>query len=168
MLLVSSDRTFQERKNIDDQLGSRVDIPTVIIRKDEGDEIRTYMSLNASEKVVMSIKFSGMKSSDSLTIELFMRSDNLKSLHFFKEFRQYYDKLSKKIQNFYYFLIFSNYFNIFLESKVTFVPRYKYYKYPWEETSNTLGAGQSTAACVKDTKYCAHENHSKFLKLFFN
>ena len=97
MLLVSSDRTFQERKNVDDQLGSRVDIPTVIIRKDEGEEIRTYMSLNAAEKVVMSIKFSGMKSSDSLTIELFMRSDNLKSLHFFKEFRQYYDKLSKKI-----------------------------------------------------------------------
>jgi hypothetical protein len=93
MLLVSSDRTFQESKNVDDQLGSRVDIPTVIIKKDEGDEIRQYMSLNQGEKVVMSIKFSGAKNNDNLTIELFMRSDNLKSLHFFKEFRQYYNKL---------------------------------------------------------------------------
>lgn len=95
MLLVSSDRTFQESKNVDDQLGNRVDIPTVIIKKDEGDEIRQYMSMNQGDKVVMSIKFSGAKNNDNLNIELFMRSDNLKSLHFFKEFRQYYDKLGK-------------------------------------------------------------------------
>jgi len=52
--------------------------------------------LNKNEKVVMSIKFNGMRNSDVLNIELYMRSDNMKSIHFFKEFKQYYDKLSTK------------------------------------------------------------------------
>ena len=44
---------------------------------------------------------------------------------------------------------------------MSFVPHYKYYKYTWETTSNVVGAIDSDAPCVKDTKYCAHENHSK-------
>ncbi len=94
MLLVSNDRTFKDFRNIDDQLGNRVDIPTVIIRKDEGDEIRNFLSANTNEKVVISIKFSGAKSGEGLTMELFLRSDDMKSLHFFKEFQSYYTKLS--------------------------------------------------------------------------
>lgn len=99
MLLVSNDRSFKEYRNVDDQLGNRVDIPTVIIRKDEGEEIKNYMSSNNYDKVVMSIKFSGAKTGEGLTIELFMRSDDLKSLHFFKEFQNYYDKLSTNLFN---------------------------------------------------------------------
>ena len=96
MLLVSNDRTFKDRQNVDDQLGTRVDIPTIILKKDEGEEIKSFINTNRNEKVVMSIKFTGMKNADTLTMELFMSSDNLKSLHFFKEFKQYYDKLSKQ------------------------------------------------------------------------
>jgi hypothetical protein len=47
-----------------------------------------------------------------------------------------------------------------LGSRVTFIPRYKYYRYAFEETSNSLSTSESNAACVKDTKYCAHENHA--------
>ena len=93
MLLVSNDESFKESKNVDDQLGDRVDIPTIIIKKQEGDELRNFMS-SSNEKVVMSIKFSGVKKNDVLTIELFMKSDSLKSIHFFKEFERYYKKLS--------------------------------------------------------------------------
>jgi hypothetical protein len=95
MLLVSDDRSFKEHKNRDDVLGNRVTIPTVILKKDEGDEIKRFIDNNMSEHVVMSIKFSGVKNGEMLTIDLFMKSDNVKSLHFFKEFEQYYKKLSK-------------------------------------------------------------------------
>jgi hypothetical protein len=97
MLLVSDDDTFKDETNVDDYLGDRIDIPTVIIRKNEGSEIRKYLETRGSEKVVMSIKFMGIKDGGPLKMELFMKSDDLKSLHFFKEFKQYYDKLSKLI-----------------------------------------------------------------------
>jgi hypothetical protein len=99
MLLVSDDKSYKELRNVDDQLGNRVDIPTVIIRRDEGQEIRNYMNSNPNDKVVFSIKFSGSKSGEGLTIEIFMRSDDMKSLHFFKEFQSYYHKLSKNSLN---------------------------------------------------------------------
>ena len=97
MLLVSDNENFNYESNVDDQLGDRIDIPTVIIKKNEGDEIRKHLTTNPSEKVVMSVKFMASKSDGPLKIELFMKSDDMKSLHFFKEFKQYYDKLSKKI-----------------------------------------------------------------------
>lgn len=43
---------------------------------------------------------------------------------------------------------------------MTFIPRYKYYRYSWEVTSNLLTTTDTKAPCVKDTKFCAHENHS--------
>lgn len=95
MILVSDDKSFKNYKNVDDKIGDRVDIATVIIRKDEGNEIKDYIQNHPYEKVVMSIKFNANRNTDSLNLELFMRSDDLKSLNFFKEFNQYYQKLSK-------------------------------------------------------------------------
>lgn len=95
MLLVSNDRTFKERRNVDDQLGDKVDIATVIIKKDEGTDIKEFMERNENEKVVLSIKFSGYKSGEALNIDFYLKSDDVKSLHFFTEFYQYYKKLSK-------------------------------------------------------------------------
>lgn len=100
MLLVSDDRSFKEHRNRDDVLGNRITIPTVILKKDEGEAIKNYIDNNKNEKVVMSIKFSGVNNGGILTIDLFMKSDNVKSLHFFKEFEQYYKKLSKLLESF--------------------------------------------------------------------
>ena len=100
MLLISDNDYFNHESNVDDQLGDRIDIPTIILKKNEGGEIRKYLSENPSQKVVMSIKFTASKNDGPLKIELFMKSDDMKALHFFKEFKQYYDKLSKNIPNF--------------------------------------------------------------------
>jgi len=97
MLLVSDNDYFNYKDNVDDQLGDRIDIPSIILKKNEGDEIRKYIMDNPSKKVVMSIKFTASKTDGPLKIELFIKSDDMKALHFFKEFKQYYDKLSKKI-----------------------------------------------------------------------
>jgi hypothetical protein len=94
MLLVSDDRSFKDHYNVDDQIGDRVNIATVIIKKDEGEEIRNFLYQNTHEHVVMSIKFTS-KFAEFLTLDLFLRSDELKSLNFFIEFKQYYDKISK-------------------------------------------------------------------------
>jgi len=95
MLLVSDDDSYKDENNVDDQLGDRIDIRTVIITRNEGSEIRKHLTTRSSEKVVMSIKFMATKDGGPLKMEIFMRSDDLKSLHFFKEFKNYYDKLSK-------------------------------------------------------------------------
>jgi hypothetical protein len=94
MLLVSDDRSFKEFSNIDDKLGDKIDIATVIIKKDEGTDIKTYMENNLYDKVVMSVKFKGNKNNEILNIDYYLKSDDVKSIHFFTEFYQYYKKLS--------------------------------------------------------------------------
>lgn len=94
MLLVSDDETFKTSDNVDDQLGNRVDIPTVIIKKSDGQSIKRYLNDKPGAKVVMAIKFMSVSNGGPVTVELFMRSDDVKALHFFKEFEAYYGKLS--------------------------------------------------------------------------
>lgn len=97
MLLVSDDNTFKTEYNVDDQLGARVDIPTVIVQKRVGDLFKEYLNTPLHEKVILSIKFSGVKEDGMLEIDLFFRSDDIKALHFFTEFENYYKKLSKNL-----------------------------------------------------------------------
>lgn len=97
MLLVSNDRTFKERKNVDDVLGDKIDIATVIVTKDVGEEIKMHMENNTNDRVVLSIKFMGSKSGEAVNIDFYLRSDDVKSIHFFTEFKQYYNKLSTYI-----------------------------------------------------------------------
>lgn len=95
MLLVSDDNTFKPDFNIDDQFGQRVDIPTVIIQKRVGDLFKEYFNFISRDKIILSIKFSGVKEDGVLEMDLFFRSDDIKALHFFKEFVIYYNRLSK-------------------------------------------------------------------------
>jgi hypothetical protein len=95
MLLVSNDETFHHEMNVDDKLGERIDIPTVILKKSDGETIKRYISNNPHQKVMMSVKFVSVKEGGNVQIDLYMRSDDVKSLHFFKEFRSYYEILSK-------------------------------------------------------------------------
>jgi hypothetical protein len=95
MLLVSDDQTFHFETNVDDALGGRIDIPTIVMKNQDGRTLIDYMKKNILSKVTMSIKFVSLNDNGKVELKLFMRSDDVKSLHFFKEFRSYYNKLCK-------------------------------------------------------------------------
>jgi hypothetical protein len=96
VVLISDSENFHHEENKDDKLGERIDIPTVIIRKSDGETITDYMKKNTIRKVTMSVKFvSVVEEGQRIEVKLFMRADDPKALHFFKEFKQYYLPLSK-------------------------------------------------------------------------
>ena len=94
MLLVSDKNKLHDELNVDDKYGSRIDIPTVIIKKDDGDVLKRYMRENPNKQILISVKFASFKEKGNVNIDLYMRSDDIKSLHFFKEFKNYYQKMS--------------------------------------------------------------------------
>lgn len=93
MLLSTRNFNKIDERNFDDNLGLLVDIPTVIIKADDGERIK--VSLEQSKTVLISIKYGGVKSGEDFNMEMYLRSDDIKSLHFFNEFGYYYDRLSK-------------------------------------------------------------------------
>ena len=97
-MLVSDDASFHHEMNVDDKLGERIDIPSVIISNADGSSIIRYMNTHPDNKVIMAVKFVSVKENGELNVELYMRSDDVKALHFFKEFKNFYELLS----NFYY------------------------------------------------------------------
>lgn len=138
MILVSDDETYKPLENVDDKLGERVDIPTVIIKKSTGDILKDYIKKNSQSKVTISVKFTGVKAGENLVFELFLRSDDVKALHFFKEFEQYYKSLK-------------NHF--------TFKPVYKYYKGIHTLSSDSLEP-ERTEPCIKNSEFCGTTNNS--------
>jgi hypothetical protein len=94
MLLVSDKNILHEELNVDDKYGSRIDIPTVIIKKDDGDIMKRFIRENPNTQILLSVRFETFKEKGNVNIDLYMRSDDIKSLHFFKEFRGYYEKMS--------------------------------------------------------------------------
>lgn len=138
MILVSNDETFKYFDNIDDKLGERVDIPTVIIKKSTGDLLKDYLKKNPQARLTISAKFTGKKEGEKLLFEYYLRSDDVKAIHFFKEFEQYF-----KI----------------LKEHITFKPVYKYYKF-YSKTSDSLDPS-NTEPCIKNSQYCSGKNTSK-------
>jgi hypothetical protein len=92
MIVVSDDETWLFKQNHDDQLGERVDIPTVIFKKNFGSNITDYMKKNPDQRVIISVHFTGIKK-DKLEIDFYLRSDDVKALHMFTEFREVFEKL---------------------------------------------------------------------------
>jgi FlaA1/EpsC-like NDP-sugar epimerase len=140
MILVSNDESYKYFDNVDDKLGERVDIPTVIIKKSTGDLLKDYIKKNPNTKLTISAKFTGKKEGEKLLFEYFLRSDDVKAIHFFKEFEQY--------------------FNL-LKDHITFKPIYKYYKF-FDKTSDSLSPS-STEPCIKNSEFCTGKNISKKL-----
>lgn len=94
MILASDDETYKKKFNVDDQLGIRVDIPSIIIQKSSADLFRQYLSQPIHDKIIISVKFTGEKENGFVELDMFFRSDDIKALHFFTEFQTYYEKLS--------------------------------------------------------------------------
>lgn len=138
MILVSNDETYKYLENVDDKLGERVDIPTVIIKKSTGDLLKDYLKKNQNSKVTMSAKFTGKKEGEKLLFEYYLRSDDVKAIHFFREFEQYLN---------------------LLDDHMVFRPIYKYYKF-YSKTSDSLSPA-NTEPCIKNSEYCSGKNTSK-------
>ena len=137
MLLAYDSNEIDDDYNVDDIIGERVEIPTVIINKDFAQAIKEHIR-NNDESVVLAIKFSGVKKKGEVNVDLYYRSDDIRTLNFFKEF-QYYKEL--------------------LKDKLFFVPRLKYNNFVNEYTSNELSTN-SNAPCVKDYHYCTTSNYN--------
>ena len=136
MLLAYDSNEIDDDYNVDDIIGEKVEIPTVIINKDFAQAIKEYLK-NGNDSIGLAIKFSGVKKKGEVNVDLYYRSDDIRTLNFFKEF-QYYKEL--------------------LKDKLFFVPRLKYNNFVNEYTSNELSTN-SNAPCVKDYHYCTTSNY---------
>ena len=92
MLLSTKDFNKIDERNYEDNLGMKLDIPTVIIKADDGDKIKN--AIKDKKTVMISIKYSGVNLGNKFKMELFLRSDDIKTVNFFKEFKYYYERLS--------------------------------------------------------------------------
>jgi hypothetical protein len=137
MLLVSNDEFLSKSENIDDKTGERVNIPTVIIKNTDGALIKkSLQNQNDSQKVSLAVKYTNINKDGNLVMELYMRSDDVKALHFFKEFKSNFDKMKNKMK---------------------FIPVYKYHKCSSCESKNDLKELYQDA-CVYNGKYCGSYN----------
>ena len=142
MLIASDSNIIEEEYNVDDII-EKPSIPTIIVTKDFGDIVREYSkySENAKNKeeknIILNMKFSGIKESGKVEIELFFRSDDKKALSFFSDF---------------------NYFKRNLGDKFVFKPYYKYSRYVNEQFDNDI-SDKSAYPCVKEFRMCTTANH---------
>ena len=134
MLLVSDTNNINEEYNIDDPIGNKVHIPSIIINKETGNIIKEFIREKPNENIIVSIKFSGVKKTGELNIEFYYRSDDIKALYFFEEFNTYKNKLS----------------NILI-----FTPRLKYNIIKGEISSNELNS-KSKIPCIKQKPFCVN------------
>ena len=93
MLLAYDSNNINDEYNVDDLIGEKINIPTMIIGKDFGDLIKEFYKENPNDSILISIKFSGVKKDNKVKFDLFYRSDDLKSLNFFSEFKSYKKKI---------------------------------------------------------------------------
>ena len=140
MLLAFDSNNINEEYNVDDLIGEKVEIPTMIIGKDFANLIKEYYRENEDndfyENITISIKFSGVKKDGNVKFDLFYRSDDIRTLNFFKEFEWFKNKI---------------------EDKLIFTPRLKYNNYINEHSTNELNAN-SKFPCIKDFHYCTTPN----------
>jgi hypothetical protein len=94
MLLVSDNETFHDDYNYDPRYGmEKADIPTVIIKQSDGNLISSLIRTNP---VTMEINLLSLQNeSYDIYLEIFLRSDDAKTLHFFKEFGDIYRQICK-------------------------------------------------------------------------
>ena len=141
MLIASDSNIIEEEYNVDDLI-EKPTIPTIIITKDFGDIIREYVKYSLSQnykedkKIILNMKFSGVKENGKVELELFFRSDDKKVLSFFDEF-YFYNKV--------------------LGDKLILKPYYKYSRYVNEEYSNEL-SDKLSYPCVKEFRMCTTVN----------
>lgn len=137
LIIVSDDSSLKESFNVEDKVSSSINLPTIIIKKE--DSLKIVEEFKKGTDVQISITFQKIKKDKQIQLELYLRSD--KSSHFFKEFKQYFKLLEKKIK---------------------FTPVYKYYGCIDCTVENSLSEIPENS-CVRSNDFCGYSNHSKFI-----
>ena len=150
MLIVDDDNDLDnnDKYNILDLRGNSIQIPSLIIPRNYGDIIKNYIQTqkikrerdkdSKPEPIIISVRFSAYNPDGTVEMDLFMSSDDVNAIHFFKEFENYKDLLGEKLK---------------------FVPVYKYHNFPSYTASNYIDMVQ-TAPCFakKEMHFCATNN----------
>ena len=150
MMIVDDDNNLNnnDKYNILDLRGNSIKIPAIVIPRNYGDIIKDFIreqKINKTEKledtidpIIVSIKFSAYNPDGTIEMNLFMSSDDLNAIYFFKEFDKY------KMQ---------------IGDKFKFNPIYKYHDYKLLEHDNNI-KNKGTTPCFSknDIKYCSTNN----------
>ena len=150
MLIVDDDNDLDnnDKYNVLDLRGNSIQIPSLIIPRNYGDIIKNYIRAqkikresqkgSMPEPIIISVRFSAYNPDGTVEMDLFMSSDDVNAIHFFKEFENYKDLLGEKLK---------------------FVPVYKYHNFPSYTASNYIDMVQ-TAPCFakKEMHFCATNN----------
>jgi len=128
--------------------GNSIQIPSLIIPRNYSDIIKNYIRAqkikresqkgSMPEPIIISVRFSAYNPDGTVEMDLFMSSDDVNAIHFFKEFENYKDLLGEKFK---------------------FVPVYKYHNFPSYTASNYIDMKQ-TAPCFskKEMHFCVTNN----------
>ena len=94
MLIIDDDNDLEnnDKYNILDLRGNSIKIPALIIPRNYGDIIKSYFYSNNKENdnfepIIISVRFSAYNPEGKVEMNLFMSSDDLNAIYFFKEFR---------------------------------------------------------------------------------
>ena len=141
MLIIDDDNDLEnnDKYNILDLRGNSIKIPTLIIPRNYGDVIKShfYSNKNVLEPIIISVKFSAYNPEGKVEMNLFMSSDDLNAIYFFKEFNGYRQHLGEKLQ---------------------FTPVYKYHRYQAYISSNDLEDKNSPCFSKNKMNFCSTNN----------
>ena len=150
MLIVDDDNNLDnnDKYNVLDLRGNSIKIPSLIIPRNYGDVIKNFIrdQKNAAssqrkaslDPIIVSIKFSAYNADGTIEMNLFMSSDDLNAISFYKYFEEYKNTLGDKLK---------------------FNPIYKYHDYKLYEANNDVKS-KSEAPCFSknDIKFCSTTN----------
>lgn len=97
IIVGGDDDDFEDAENQDTVDDASITIPTLIVKKDSGDTIFNYIKNDSSKRIILSLSFKDSIVGGKVNMQLYLRSDTIKALHFFKEFEQYFDKLGDRL-----------------------------------------------------------------------
>ena len=144
MVIVDDDDNLDnnDKYNILDLRGNSIKIPALIIPRNFGDVLKNYIYEQKNSKnpdpLIASIKFSAYNPDGTIEMNLFMSSDDLNAIFFFKEFEKYKE---------------------FIGDKFKFNPIFKYHNYKAFSTDNDIKSkNESPCFKKKDMNYCATKN----------
>ena len=137
LIIVSNKNDFAEDDNYDDFDGMELTIPTLIIKKESGDILLDYIKNNPNDNIILSLNFTATAQiKGKVNIKLYLRSDQIKAIHFFTEFKNHMKKLGDKLN---------------------FTPVYKYTACEYCTSQDDLKV-EPVDACFKNGKYCGGFN----------
>ena len=142
MLIMDDDNDLDnnDKYNILDLRGNSIKIPTLIIPKEYGYTIKSFVDTHGQleEPVIVSVKFSAYNPDGTIEMNLFLSSDDINAIYFFQEFQQYKELLGRRFK---------------------FEPIYKYHTFNAEKVDNNIQVKVGSPCFTKKgLNYCGAKN----------